>query len=64
MMYNVISMYNWLTIKISKLVLKISKLRGGGSALPGLVLEKLNPSFAKKSLSELPHGVEIGRAHV
>ncbi len=59
MMYNVISMYNWLTIKISKLVLKISKLRGGGSALPGLVLEKLNPSFAKKSLSELPHGVVV-----
>ncbi len=59
MMYNVISMYNWLTIKISKLVLRISKLRGGGSALPGLVLEKLNPSFAKKSLSELPHGVVV-----
>lgn len=59
MMYNVISMYNWLTIKISKLVLKISKLRGGGSALPGLVLEKLNPSFAKKLLSELPRGVVV-----
>ena len=59
MMYNVISMYNWLTIKISKLVLRISKLRGGGSALPGLVLEKLNPSFAKKLLSELPRGVVV-----
>lgn len=59
MMYNVISMYNWLTIKISKLVLAISKLRGGGSALPGLVLEKLNPNFAKKSLSALPYGVVV-----
>lgn len=35
------------------------QLRGGGSALPGLVVEKLDPDFLKRTLDDLPHGVVI-----
>lgn len=35
------------------------KLRGGGSALPGLVVEKLDPSFLRRTLATLPKGVVI-----
>ena len=39
---------------------KSSRLRGGhGSALPGLVAEKINPDFLDKILGELPYGVAI-----
>ena len=30
---------------IGKSVKKVAKLRGGGSALPGLVIEKIDPKF-------------------
>lgn len=33
--------------------------RGGGSALPGLVVEKLYPNFLKNTLSKLPYGVVL-----
>lgn len=48
-----------ISIFIGKLIQKISRLRGGGSALPGLVVERINPSFVKKVLSKLPHGVAV-----
>lgn len=35
------------------------RLRGGGSALPGLVVEKLDPDFLKRTLSDLPLGVIV-----
>ncbi len=35
------------------------KLRGGGSALPGLVVEKLDPQFLQRTLANLPHGVVV-----
>ncbi|TXG76989.1 Mur ligase family protein [Patescibacteria group bacterium] len=38
---------------------KIMKLRGGGSALPGLVVEKIDPSFLSRTLSDLPYGIAI-----
>lgn len=44
---------------IGKSVQKIAKLRGGGSALPGLVVEKISPHFLSDTLSQLPHGVVI-----
>lgn len=46
--------------KIGRGVRRISRLRGGnGSALPGLIVEKLDPQFAKKVLDTLPYGVVI-----
>lgn len=48
-----------ISIFIGKLIQKISRLRGGGSALPGLVVERINPSFVKKVLSKLPRGVAV-----
>ena len=49
-----------LSIILGKGIQKISKLRGGGgSALPGLVIERTNPNFLKKTLSRLPYGVVV-----
>jgi len=36
-----------------------SRLRGGGSALPGLVVERLDPRFLAHSLADLPRGVVV-----
>lgn len=36
-----------------------TKLRGGGSAFPGLVMEKLHPDFVAEQLARLPHGVVV-----
>lgn len=38
---------------------KLMRLRGGGSALPGLVAERIEPEFAIKPLSKLPQGVVV-----
>ena len=49
-----------LSIIIGKSVQAISRLRGGGgSALPGLVIERINPKFIKQILSKLPLGVVV-----
>lgn len=42
-----------------KAVRRLSRLRGGGSALPGLVIEKLDPRFLQRTLANLPHGVVV-----
>lgn len=44
---------------IGKAVKKAAKLRGGGSALPGLVIEKIDPKFISRTLKQLPFGVVI-----
>lgn len=36
-----------------------SSLRGGGSAFPGLVMEKLHPRFVSEELAKLPRGVVV-----
>lgn len=36
-----------------------TKLRGGGSAFPGLVMEKLHPDFVSEELAKLPRGVVV-----
>jgi len=36
-----------------------AQLRGGGTALPGLVVEKLEPNFAVRILETLPRGVVL-----
>ena len=42
---------------IGKSVRAAARLRGGGSALPGLVVEKLDPGFLSRVLGRLPYGV-------
>jgi lipid II isoglutaminyl synthase (glutamine-hydrolysing) len=36
-----------------------SRLRGGGSALPGLVAEKVDPGFLAHALAEVPRGIVV-----
>lgn len=36
-----------------------TKLRGGGSAFPGLVMEKFHPNFVAEELAKLPRGVVV-----
>lgn len=36
-----------------------TKLRGGGSAFPGLVMEKIHPNFVAEELAKLPRGVVV-----
>ena len=47
------------TIAIGKSVRKLARLRGGGSALPGLVAEKIDPKFVQRTLRQLPYGVVL-----
>ena len=42
---------------IGKAVRAVARLRGGGSALPGLVVERLDPGFMARVLAGLPLGV-------
>ena len=44
---------------LGKAIRHASRLKGGGSALPGLVVEKIDSTFLKESLSSLPYGVVI-----
>lgn len=44
---------------IGKGVRAVAKIKGGGSALPGLVVERIDPSFLKTSLSQLSKGVVL-----
>jgi UDP-N-acetylmuramyl tripeptide synthase len=44
---------------LGKAVRRLAQLRGGGSAFPGLFIEKIDPDFIRRTLAELPHGVVI-----
>lgn len=44
---------------LGKAVRKIALLRGGGSALPGLFVEKIDPQFIQRTLSQLSEGVVV-----
>lgn len=48
-----------LTVLLGKAVRYAARLRGGGSALPGLFVERINPNFVPDTLSQLPQGVVI-----
>ncbi|WP_298252689.1 Mur ligase family protein [uncultured Arthrobacter sp.] len=50
---------NPLPVLVGKAVRIASRLRGGGSALPGLVVERLDPGFMGRALSSLPRGVVV-----
>lgn len=46
-------------IILGKAVRYAARLRGGGSALPGLFVEKISPTFVPDTLKQLPHGVVV-----
>ena len=37
----------------------VSRLRGGGSALPGLVAERVDPGFLAHALADVPRGIVV-----
>lgn len=47
------------SVKLGKFIKKAMRLRGGGSALPGLVVEKLSPEFLAHALADLPYGIVV-----
>ena len=47
------------TTIVGKSVRKLAQLRGGGSALPGLFAEKIDPDFISRTLADLPRGVVL-----
>ena len=47
------------SIVIGKFVRRVARLRGGGSALPGLVIEKIDRRFVSDCLNQLPKGVVV-----
>ena len=49
-----------LTVLIGKSARLLARMRGGsGSAFPGLVAEKIDPGFVKRTLAQAPHGVVL-----
>ena len=44
---------------LGKAVRYVAKLRGGGSALPGLFVERIDPQFIKRTLADLEYGVIV-----
>ena len=50
-------MRDFLSAVTGKAVRAVARLRGGGSALPGLVVERLDPGFMTRVLGRLPLGV-------
>lgn len=45
--------------KVGHFVKRVARMRGGGSALPGLVVEKLDPKYLSRVLGNLPQGVVV-----
>lgn len=44
---------------LGKGVRKLAQARGGGSALPGLFVEKIDPNFISRTLQDLPQGIVL-----
>jgi len=44
---------------LGKAVQTIARIRGGGSALPGLFVETIDPSFISRTLEGLPKGIVV-----
>lgn len=58
--YAIISfMRSILVTLLGKGVKRAAQLRGGGSALPGLFVEKIDPRFVERALASLPRGVVL-----
>lgn len=52
-------MPNPYSVIAGKAVKRLAEMRGGGSALPGLIIERLDPTFLKRTLAQLPRGVVL-----
>ena len=48
-----------LSTTVGKAIRKVTRLRGGGQALPGLVIEKLYPTYFADMVKQLPEGVIV-----
>lgn len=48
-----------LTTLLGKAVREVAKLRGGGSALPGLFVESIDKDFISRYLQQLPQGIVV-----
>ncbi|MFR0557217.1 MurT ligase domain-containing protein [Pseudoscardovia radai] len=48
-----------LTPAIGKAVRRVARLRGGGTAFPGKVVERIDPGFMARTLAQLPYGVVL-----
>lgn len=56
------SLRSRVTVALGRAARRVSRLRGGGSggtALPGLVVEKIDPGFLARTLGQLPMGVVV-----
>ncbi len=56
------SLRSRVTVALGRAARRVSRLRGGGSggtALPGLVVEKIDPGFLARTLDRLPMGVVV-----
>ncbi len=47
------------SVLVGKAVRAASRLKGGGSALPGLVVERMDPDFLASMLARIPQGVVV-----
>ncbi len=47
------------TTLLGKSVRKLAIARGGGSALPGLFVERIDPNFIARTLAQLPKGIVL-----
>lgn len=47
------------TTLLGKAVKKVAQVRGGGSALPGLFMERIDPKFVARTLDQLPRGIVL-----
>lgn len=57
--YNRNTMVKPYSVLAGKAVRYLARLRGGGSALPGLFVEKIDRSFVASALAQLPQGVVL-----
>ncbi len=48
-----------LTTVLGKVVRRAALARGGGSAFPGLFVERVDPTYVRKVLAQLPRGVVV-----
>ena len=48
-----------LSVPLGKTVRALTRLRGGGSAFPGLVVERIDPGFMARALRNLPKGIIV-----
>lgn len=52
-------MQTFFSLLIGKTIRALLSVKGGGSALPGLIVEWIDPHFLKRTIGSLPHGVVV-----